>query len=197
MASAPAYIGTPSPAAMDPSAYKRVGMVVRLKPECLAEYRRLHDGAGVRDLLVAYHLCDFTIWIQVINGVLYEFASYQYRGTDMAADMAALNAEPRNKWVEGGRRAPRRRTRAVPWRRWGRRWRRWRRGRRGGGAGAAGRHALPSHAPDLAHPTPSPAHPSPLPARREWLALCDPTQEGIEDGAPGKWTIMEEVFYNA
>jgi len=77
-------------------------MVVELRPECEAEYRRLHaDGnAGVRDLLVKYHLRRFTIFLQRIEGKLYEFGTYTYLGSDFDRDMALLDAEPRNKeWL--------------------------------------------------------------------------------------------------
>jgi L-rhamnose mutarotase len=78
---------------------KRVGMVVEIRPECLAEYKRIHaDGhPGVRDLLVKYHLHNFNIFLQQMpDGKRYEFAYYEYTGDDFAADMAALDREPRN-----------------------------------------------------------------------------------------------------
>ncbi|MCX6922769.1 MAG: L-rhamnose mutarotase [Verrucomicrobia bacterium] len=82
---------------------KRVGMVVQLRPEKLEEYKRLHAASnpGVRDLLVKYHLRNFSIFLQQIDGKWYEFGYYEYTGKDFDADMAKLDAEPRNKeWLK-------------------------------------------------------------------------------------------------
>lgn len=82
---------------------KRVGMVIRLKPECVAKYRELHaDGnPGVRDLLARYHLQNFSIFLRRIGEEWFEFGYYEYSGADFEADMAALAAEPRNQaWLE-------------------------------------------------------------------------------------------------
>ena len=81
---------------------KRVGMVVKLKPEYVEEYRRLHaDGnPGVRDLLRKYHLENFNIFLHPIKGEWFEFGYYEYSGSDFAGDMAALAQEPRNRaWL--------------------------------------------------------------------------------------------------
>jgi L-rhamnose mutarotase len=94
--------GVPSPPLPQGSKPEVFGMVCVLKDECEAEYRRLHaDGnAGVRDLLLKYHMRSFSIFLQRINGRLYEFGTYSYCGTDRAHDMALLDAEPRNKdWL--------------------------------------------------------------------------------------------------
>ena len=82
---------------------KRVGMVIRLKPECVAEYRRLHadSNPGVRDLLAKYHMRNFSIFLHQIGEEWYEFGYYEYTGRDFDADMKALAAEPRNQaWLE-------------------------------------------------------------------------------------------------
>jgi L-rhamnose mutarotase len=81
------------------SLMKRVGMIVEIRPECLAEYRRIHaDGhPGVRDLLQKYHLRNFSIYLQQMqDGKWYEFGYYEYMGCNFEADMAALDREPRN-----------------------------------------------------------------------------------------------------
>ena len=71
---------------------KRVGMVIRLKPECVEEYRRLHadSNPGVRDLLAKYHMRNFSIFLHQIGGEWYEFGYYEYDGGDFDADMKAL-----------------------------------------------------------------------------------------------------------
>ena len=82
---------------------KRVGMVIQLQPKKLEEYKRLHadSNPGVRDLLVKYHLRNFSIFLQKIEGKWYEFGYYEYTGKDFEADMAKLDAEPRNKeWLK-------------------------------------------------------------------------------------------------
>ena len=89
------------PAAED--CLKRVGMVIRLKPEYVAEYRKLHadSNPGVLDLLARYHLRNFSIFLHQIDGNWFEFGYYEYSGDDFEADMAALADEPRNRaWLE-------------------------------------------------------------------------------------------------
>jgi L-rhamnose mutarotase len=81
---------------------KRVGMVIGIKPEKIAEYKELHadSNPGVRDLLNKYHMHNFSIYLQEIDGKYYEFGYYEYTGKDFEADMAKLDAEPRNKeWL--------------------------------------------------------------------------------------------------
>ena len=79
---------------------KRVGMVIGIKPEMIEEYKRLHadsyTGPGVRDLLNKYHIHNFSIFLQEIDGKFYEFGYYEYTGDDFEGDMAKLSAEPRN-----------------------------------------------------------------------------------------------------
>jgi L-rhamnose mutarotase len=65
---------------------KRVGMVIELRPEYIEKYKAVHadSNPGVRDLLNKYHMHNFTIFLQEIDG----------------KDMAKLDAEPRNKtWL--------------------------------------------------------------------------------------------------
>ena len=82
---------------------KRVGMVIKLKEESLAEYKKLHaDGTiGVRDLLTKYNLHNFSIFLtQLEDGNYYEFGYYEYTGEDFDRDMGALSEEPRNiEWL--------------------------------------------------------------------------------------------------
>jgi L-rhamnose mutarotase len=90
-------------AAQKPKPIKRVGMVVGFKPENMDEYKRLHadSNAGVRDLLGKYHMHNFSIFLHQIDGKWYEFGYYEYTGDDFEADMARLDAEPRNKeWLK-------------------------------------------------------------------------------------------------
>ena len=86
-----------------PHAVKRVGMVVGIRPDMIDQYKKLHadSNAGVRDLLGKYHMENFSIFLQEIGGKWYEFGYYEYTGDDYEADMAKLDAEPRNKaWLK-------------------------------------------------------------------------------------------------
>ena len=99
---APAPAGPSAAAAPGAASTRVVGMVLELRPECEAEYRRLHAAshAGVRDLLVKYHLRAFSIFLQRVDGRLLEFGTYTYCGSNFERDMALLDAEPRNKaWL--------------------------------------------------------------------------------------------------
>ena len=86
----------------DHDGIRRIGMVIGLKQECLADYRMLHDGSGVRDLLRAHNILNFNIFLQKMpDGMVYEFAYYEYHGTDYDADLAKLAQEPRNiAWLK-------------------------------------------------------------------------------------------------
>lgn len=82
---------------------QRVGMVIGLRDEAEEAYRRLHadDEPGVRDLLTKHHIRNFSIFLQRLpDGRLYEFAYFEYVGEDLERDLAALDAEPRNRaWL--------------------------------------------------------------------------------------------------
>ncbi|HCC71671.1 MAG TPA: hypothetical protein DEQ09_11045 [Bacteroidales bacterium] len=82
---------------------KRVGMVVKVKPEVIDEYKKLHaDGnAGVRDLLEKYNMRNFSIYlVQLADSNWYEFAYYEYWGDNLEENMKKLAEEPRNiEWL--------------------------------------------------------------------------------------------------
>jgi L-rhamnose mutarotase len=82
---------------------KRVGMVIRIKPGKIADYKRLHadSNPGVRDLLAKANIRNFSIFLrQLDDGQYYLFGYYEYTGSNYDADMAKLAAEPRNKeWL--------------------------------------------------------------------------------------------------
>ena len=81
---------------------QRFGMVNRLGAEHEAAYRALHAGPGVRDLLERANIRNFNIFLHRLpDGELYEFAYYEYHGSDYGADMALLDADPRNiEWLK-------------------------------------------------------------------------------------------------
>jgi len=92
-----ALIGSPRPQV------RRVGMVIGIKPEKIAQYKALHadSNSGVRDLLTKYHMRNFSIYLRRLDdGKDYLFGYYEYDGQDYQADMSHLAAEPRNqKWL--------------------------------------------------------------------------------------------------
>ena len=79
---------------------KVFGQIGRLKPECIEEYRRLHEvdvyterWAGVLALIRDCNLQNYSIFIE--DDVV--FGYYEYTGTDYEADMAKMAADPLNK----------------------------------------------------------------------------------------------------
>jgi L-rhamnose mutarotase len=86
-----------------PNPIKRVGMVVGIRADQIENYKRLHadNNLGVRDLLTKYHMHNFSIYLQQIEGKWYEFGYYEYTGSDFKKDMALLDKEPRNmEWLK-------------------------------------------------------------------------------------------------
>lgn len=83
---------------------KRIGMVIKIDSTRIEEYLTLHadSNAGVRDLLSKYNMKNFSIFLtKMDDGNYYEFGYYEYVGNDYDKDMAALDAEPRNKeWLK-------------------------------------------------------------------------------------------------
>jgi L-rhamnose mutarotase len=83
---------------------KRVGMVIKIKPEYIEEYKAVHSesNAGVRDLLIKANMRNFSIFLhQLDDGNWYEFGYYEYTGNDFEADMATLDKHPRNiEWLK-------------------------------------------------------------------------------------------------
>lgn len=77
---------------------KRIGMVIGIKPDRIAAYEALHAASnpGVRDLLNKYHMHNFSIYLQVLDGNFYLFGYYEYTGDNYEEDMRCLNDEPRN-----------------------------------------------------------------------------------------------------
>ncbi|MDW8325156.1 MAG: enolase C-terminal domain-like protein [Anaerolineales bacterium] len=74
---------------------RRVGQLIRLKPEKYAEYRRLHaePWPEVLAMLRAANIRNYSIYHK--NGLLYAY--YEYVGSDYAADMARIAADPKTR----------------------------------------------------------------------------------------------------
>jgi len=85
------------------SPVKRVGMVIGIQEDKIAQYKQLHadSNPGVRDLLTKYHMKNFSIYLQQIDGKYYEFGYYEYTGKNYDADMAQMGKEPRTvDWLK-------------------------------------------------------------------------------------------------
>jgi L-rhamnose mutarotase len=71
---------------------KRFGQVIRLKPGVLEEYKRYHAAVWpeVLDMIAQCNIRNYSIYHR--DGTL--FAYFEYCGTDFAADMARMAADP-------------------------------------------------------------------------------------------------------
>jgi L-rhamnose mutarotase len=78
---------------------QRIGMTIGLRPEKVAEYKALHAAVWPEVLarITASNIRNYTIFLREPENVL--FGTWEYHGTDFAADMAAISADPvTQKW---------------------------------------------------------------------------------------------------
>jgi len=73
----------------------RHGSVIRVRPEKLEEYRRLHAAVwpGVLQMIRACNIRNYTIYYH--DGLL--FSTFEYVGDDYEADMAKMAADPETR----------------------------------------------------------------------------------------------------
>ena len=71
---------------------KRYGMMIKVKPGKLLEYKRLHADvpAGVLAMIRACHIRNYSIYHK--DGLLFSY--FEYTGDDFDADMARMAADP-------------------------------------------------------------------------------------------------------
>ena len=71
---------------------KRYGMVIRVKPEKLDEYKELHANPwpGVLDMIRACNIRNYSIYLK--DGYLFSY--FEYHGDDFDADMVKMAADP-------------------------------------------------------------------------------------------------------
>lgn len=71
---------------------KRFAQTIRLRPERREEYLELHRAVwpGVESALRAAHIRNYTIFLR--DDVLFSY--FEYHGDDVAADVAAIAADP-------------------------------------------------------------------------------------------------------
>ncbi|GJN67514.1 hypothetical protein PLIIFM63780_004957 [Purpureocillium lilacinum] len=74
---------------------RRFGQVVRLRPECVAEYKECHARVWPEVLkqIKDCGLEDYSIWYDDKNGLL--FSSFKYIGYDFAGDMQRMAENPK------------------------------------------------------------------------------------------------------
>jgi L-rhamnose mutarotase len=73
---------------------KRYGSVLRIRPEAVAEYKRIHAAVWpkVLEQIARSNIRNYTIYLREPENLL--FATFDYHGTDYAADMAKMAADP-------------------------------------------------------------------------------------------------------
>lgn len=71
---------------------KRYGMVIRVRPEKLEEYKQLHAAVwpDVLEMIRACNIRNYSIYHK--DGYLFSY--FEYHGGDFAADMAKMAADP-------------------------------------------------------------------------------------------------------
>jgi L-rhamnose mutarotase len=76
---------------------QRYGAVIGLKPEQIAEYKRVHAAVwpDVLRQIKASNMSNYSIFLREPENLL--FAYYEYTGTDHDADMARMAADPRTQ----------------------------------------------------------------------------------------------------
>lgn len=81
---------------------KRYGMVIGLRADKIDEYRKLHAAVwpDVLRMIRQCHIRNYSIYLrQLDDGRHYLFSYFEYTGTDFAADMARMAADPTTqKW---------------------------------------------------------------------------------------------------
>lgn len=82
----------PSALMLNTEPMKRYGSVIRVRPEKLEEYKRLHAEVwpGVRKMIAECGLRNYSIYYK--DGYLFSY--YEYVGDDYEADMAKMAADP-------------------------------------------------------------------------------------------------------
>lgn len=80
---------------------QRMGMVIRLKAEDVAEYKRLHADVwpGVLERISRCNIHNYSIFLKEPENLL--FGYWEYHGTNFEADAAAMAAdEETQRWWE-------------------------------------------------------------------------------------------------
>lgn len=72
----------------------RMGSVIALRPEKIAEYKRLHADAwpGVLQMISECNIRNYVIYLREPENLL--FSHFEYHGNDWEADAAKMAADP-------------------------------------------------------------------------------------------------------
>ena len=76
---------------------KRYGMIIKLKPDRVEEYKELHAAVwpDVLSLITQYHIRNYSIYLKDLT----LFSYLEYIGNDYESDMAKMAADPiTQKW---------------------------------------------------------------------------------------------------
>lgn len=76
---------------------QRIGMVIGVRPETIEEYKRLHAAVWPEVLarISACNIRNYSIFLKEPENLLFSF--FEYHGTDYAADMAKMAADPKTQ----------------------------------------------------------------------------------------------------
>jgi L-rhamnose mutarotase len=76
---------------------KRYGSVIGLKPDQIAQYKRIHADVwpDVLKQIERSNITNYTIFLKEPENLLFSY--YEYVGEDHEADMAAMAADPRTQ----------------------------------------------------------------------------------------------------
>ncbi|WP_316827336.1 L-rhamnose mutarotase [Pedobacter miscanthi] len=74
---------------------KRYGSITGLKPEKIADYKKLHAAAwpGVLKKISECNIKNYSIYLKEIEGKTYLFSYFEYTGSDFASDMKKMAAD--------------------------------------------------------------------------------------------------------
>jgi L-rhamnose mutarotase len=76
---------------------KRMGMMIRLRAEHIAEYKRAHAEVwpGVLAQIGRSNIRNYSIFLREPENIL--FAVFEYHGNDFSADMAKMAEDPETR----------------------------------------------------------------------------------------------------
>lgn len=76
---------------------QRMGMVIGLKAEKIAEYKRLHAAVWpeILDMISKCNIRNYSIFLKEPENLL--FGYWEYHGTDFEADAAKMAADPKTQ----------------------------------------------------------------------------------------------------
>jgi L-rhamnose mutarotase len=76
---------------------QRMGSVLGIKPEAIAEYKRIHAAVWpeVLDMIAKCNIRNYTIFLKEPENLLFSY--FEYHGADFAVDAAKMAADPKTQ----------------------------------------------------------------------------------------------------